>query len=433
MKYLLSFISLALLLASCSENSEPVTTGPAENLVDTIPLPEPVYEYGFCLDSFSVHKGAVEPDWTLSHLFLPYHISQVDINTASELAKDSTVGLKYIARGRDYMMLCGLNDTIERARYCIYDKNAFEYVVFDFSDSVKVYSVQRPLEVNETQLAGIITKGSNLSNEVQAGVTDIGITSELVTKIAQTFAWSIDFFKLHPDDKFKVIYDEKLVDSIPVTTGKIKALYFQHRGKDHYAFAYDQDGTVNYYDEKGNSNKTMFLMAPLKYTRLSSPYSKRRYHPVQKRYKAHLGTDYAAPKGTPIWSTANGTVIAATFSKYNGYYVKVRHNDTYTTQYLHMSKIASGMKKGRSVSQGDIIGYVGSTGLATGPHVCYRFWKNGKQVDHRKEVHQASEPLKEELREDYLKFIEPLKKQLDEMPYPDSPIPLDSTATDSLL
>lgn len=173
-------------------------------------------------------------------------------------------------------------------------------------------------------------------------------------------------------------------------------------------------------------------MAPLKYTRMSSPYSKRRFHPVQKRWKAHLGTDYAASKGTPIWATADGTVIAATYSKNNGYYVKLKHNKVYTTQYLHMSKIAKGMKKGRTVLQGETIGYVGSTGLATGPHVCYRFWKNGKQIDHRKEVHHSSEPLEDEHIEEYLKFIEPLKKQLDEMAYPQHE-ETESLEVDSLL
>lgn len=412
-------IIVTLLIAACA--SEP--TAEVVDVVeeqDTIPLPEPVYEFGFCLDSFIVHRGQVEQDWTLSHLLLPHHLSQADVNEASIRSKDSLVGLKYISSGNDYLVLCKMEDTVERAQYCIYDKNAYEYVVFDFTDSVNVYKVAREVDLIEREMAGVINKGSNLSNEVQAGCENIGITSELVTKIAQTFAWSIDFFRLHPDDKFKVIYDEKSVEGKPVGTEKVKALYFQHKGNDYYAFAYEQDGDLNYYDEEGKSNKTMFLMAPLKYTRLSSPYTKRRFHPVQKRWKAHLGTDYAASKGTPIWSTANGTVIAAKFSKYNGYYVKVKHNDTYTTQYLHMSKIASGMKKGRHVSQGEIIGYVGSTGLATGPHVCYRFWKNGKQIDHRKEVHQASEPLKEELKADYLKFMEPLKKQLDAISYPDT-------------
>ncbi|MBL4706238.1 MAG: peptidoglycan DD-metalloendopeptidase family protein [Flavobacteriales bacterium] len=420
-------------LASCASENTEVVDAPVQ-IQDTIVVPEPVFEYGFCIDSFIVHRGEVAKDWTLSHLLLPQHVSQVDINTASTLSKDSLVGLKYISSGRDYMMLSKLVDTNIVPQYCIYDKKAYEFIVFDFTDSVYVYKVERPIDLIETEMAGIIHKGSNLSNEIQSQSQNIGITSELVTKVAQTFAWSIDFFRLHPDDQFKVIYDEKTVEGTATGAGKIKALYFQHKGHEYYAFAYEQDGQINFYDEEGKSNKTKFLMAPLKYSRLSSPYTKKRFHPVQKRWKAHLGTDYAASKGTPIWSTANGSVIAATFSKYNGYYVKVKHDDTYTTQYLHMSKIAPGMKKGRRVSQGETIGYVGSTGLATGPHVCYRFWKNGKQIDHRKEVHQATEPLKEELQADYLKFIAPLKIQLDAIAYPHiDEIPAPAVETDSIL
>ena len=190
--------------------------------------------------------------------------------------------------------------------------------------------MSRPVAEAEREMSGIIGDGSNLSNEIQSVSKNLGITSELVGKIAQTFAWSIDFFRLHPGDKFKVIYNEKSVNGIPTGTGKIKALFFQHKNKEYYAFAYEKENEINYYDENGNSNKSLFLMAPLKFTRLSSPYTKRRFHPVQKRWKAHLGTDYAAPKGTPIWSTADGTVIAATYSRNNGYYVKIKQQ-----QHLH--------------------------------------------------------------------------------------------------
>lgn len=401
---------------ACSTETTSVVEVPIIR-TDTIPVVEAVYEYGFCLDSFTVDRGKIKQDWTLSHLLLPFKISQLDVNKASQMAKDSLVDLKYITNNKSYLMLSKQEDTNKVLHYCIYDKSVYDYVVFDFTDSINVYKVSRPVAEAEREMSGIIGDGSNLSNEIQSVSKNLGITSELVGKIAQTFAWSIDFFRLHPGDKFKVIYNEKSVNGIPTGTGKIKALFFQHKNKEYYAFAYEKENEINYYDENGNSNKSLFLMAPLKFTRLSSPYTKRRFHPVQKRWKAHLGTDYAAPKGTPIWSTADGTVIAATYSRNNGYYVKIKHSSTYTTQYLHMTKIASGMKKGRRVLQGETIGYVGSTGLATGPHVCYRFWKNGKQIDHRQEVHQASEPLDVDLKDEYLELIKPVKKQIDEIPY----------------
>lgn len=407
------FIAVLALLPGCGTPPDVALQDTLVEQADTLPpLPAPTYEYGFCIDSFAVHRGEIEENWTLSHLLLPHHIGQLEVNKAAQLAKDSCVELKYVSRGKPYVMLCS-RDTMEKAQYCIYDKNAYEYVVFDFTDSVNVYKVKRPISYEEKTINGLIVQGSNLSNEVQNATENINITAELVTAIANTYAWSIDFFRLHADDQFKVIYEEKLVEGKSVGMGQVKAMYFQHKGKEFYAFNYPKMGEYAFYDEKGKSNKTLFLKAPLKYTRMSSPYSKRRFHPVQKRWKSHLGTDYAAPTGTPIWSTANGTVIAARYSKYNGYFVKVKHNDTYTTQYLHMSKIAKGMKKGRYVSQGEVIGYVGSTGLATGPHVCYRFWKNGEQVDHRKEVHEATEPIEEALLPAYLEFMAPLKKQLD--------------------
>jgi len=410
------FLFLIVIVAACSSETNTIPPSPSIH-TDIIPIVEPVYEYGFCIDSFIVDRGKIKQDWTLSHLLLPFNISQVAINQASELAKDSLVDLKYITNDKSYLMLSKQVDSAKVLQYCIYDKSVYDYVVFEFTDSLNVYKVSRPIEEAEKEMSGIIGDGSNLSNEIQNVSRNLGITSELVSKIAQTFAWSIDFFRLHPGDKFKVIYDEKSVNGTPTGTGKIKALFFQHKNKGYYAFAYVKENEINYYDENGNSNKSLFLMAPLKFTRLSSPYTKRRFHPVQKRWKAHLGTDYAAPKGTPIWSTADGTVIAATYSRNNGYYVKIKHSSTYTTQYLHMTKIAAGMKKGRRIVQGETIGYVGSTGLATGPHVCYRFWKNGKQIDHRQEVHQASEPLDEALKDDYLELIKPIKNQIDGIPY----------------
>lgn len=407
---------LIFLFAACSSETTTVVELP-EIHIDTVAIVQPVYEYGFCLDSFIVDRGQIKKDWTLSHLLLPFNISQAVVNTASQLAKDSTVNLKYITSGTNYLVLSKQIDTNKVVQLCIYDKSVYDYVVFDFTDSLNVYKIERPVQEVEKEMSGIIGDGSNLSNEIQNVSNNIGITSELVSKIAQTFAWSIDFFRLHPNDKFKVIYNEKSVTGKPTGTGKIKALFFHHKNKNYYAFAFENENEINFYDENGNSNKSLFLMAPLKFTRLSSPYTKRRFHPVQKRWKAHLGTDYAAPKGTPIWSTADGTVLAATFSRNNGYYVKIKHSSTYTTQYLHMTRIAPGMKKGRRVGQGETIGYVGSTGLATGPHVCYRFWKNGKQIDHRREIHQSSEPLEDALKDDYLKSIELIKKQIDEMPY----------------
>jgi murein DD-endopeptidase MepM/ murein hydrolase activator NlpD len=200
-----------------------------------------------------------------------------------------------------------------------------------------------------------------------------------------------------------VYYEDKYIDGEYIGIGRLLAAEFTHKGQDFYSFYYKENENFgDYYDDEGKTLRKAFLMAPVDYKRISSRYSKRRKHPVTGRWKGHFGTDYAAERGTPIWSTANGTIIAASYTKNNGNYVKVRHNGTYTTQYLHMSKIKPGIRKGVYVKQGEIIGYVGSTGLATGAHVCYRFWKHGKQVDPFKQKLPPGDPIKKENREAYM-------------------------------
>lgn len=369
--------------------------------------------YGFNLDEFNVERGEIEKDWTLSHLFLPFNVSQHAINTIAKKAKED-IDFKYVSKGNAYTLLCA-KDSSNTALYCIYDKNPYELVVFNLKDSLYAYTIEKEVTYAEKQIAGKIEDGSSLYMSVQGELQNLALASELVEEIAGTFAWTIDFFKLYPNDEYKVIFEEKSVEGNPIGVSKIKAVYFNHQGSNHYGFAYEQDERIAFFDDKGQGLKKAFLKAPLKFARISSSFSKNRFHPVQKRWKAHLGTDYAAPTGTPILATADGVVEAARYTAANGNYVKLKHNSTYQTGYLHMSKIAKGMKSGVRVKQGDIIGYVGSTGLATGPHVCYRFWKNGKQVDHRREKFEATEPIKKENMEAYLKFIAPIKDALDEL------------------
>lgn len=413
-QYLIYILFVSLFVFACSDNKPAV----AENVEtkDTVQTPPPVMTYGFYLDSFEVFKGTVKQNWTMSHMLLPHGLSQYDVNVASNKAADSLVGLRYIVPEKEYYVLSGIGDTTKKAQYVIYVKNKVDYFVFDFRDSVVVEHKQKEFEVKERVLTGEIVDGSNLTFAINQELKNIALTYELSESIAGIYAYAIDFFKLHPGDEFKLIFDEKKVEGELVGVSDIKAVWFKHRDHPYYSFKYEVD-TVNhkssYFDENAKQMKRPFLMAPVKYSRISSGYTKRRYHPVQKRWKAHKGTDYAAPKGTPIYATADGTVIAAKFSRYNGNYVKVKHNETYTTQYLHMSKIEKGMRNGVFVKQGQTIGYVGSTGLATGPHVCYRFWKNGKQVDHRALKFPNNVPMKEELIPSYLEYIKSIRSQLD--------------------
>lgn len=393
--------------------------GPSEDDTGFLPVVEqgdtlpPEMAYGFVLDSFVVHRMQVQQNQTLSHILTPFGISQGIINQAYYLAKDS-MNLNYVTAGANYLMLCK-NDSTQLLQYFIYDKNAFEYIVFDFKDSLRVTRHKRDMRIDTVALSITIEKGSSLSKELQSRAKSINLTNELVEKIAGVYAWSIDFFKLQPEDECRVIFELKSIEEKPYSMGKIIAMEFIHRGKPFYAFPYVVNGNLAYYDEKGKSMKRLFIQAPIKYVRISSGYTRQRFHPVQKRWKAHLGTDYAAPTGTPIWATGDGVIEQAGFTKFNGNYVKIRHNKTYQTGYLHMTKIAEGIRPGVYVKQEQIIGYVGSTGLATGPHVCYRFWKNGKQVDHRRETFQATEPIAEKELPGFMEQMKPLKTKLDSL------------------
>ena len=407
------FFLLSLLFLGCGANDEAINKAIKKDSSKTPPLNT---EYGFDLESFQVKRDTVKANWTMSHMFAPYGISQLDINKASEKAADSLVGLRYVKEGTPFIILSALGDTSQNAEYIIYPQNIVDFVVFDFRDSVRVEKRSKPNEVKEQILSGEIIQNSNLTFALDQQLKDINMTGELAEYMAGVFAWSIDFFRLYPGDEFKVIYNEKSVEGIPYGIDGISSIWFKHQGREFYAFRYalDAEGKkMGFFNEDGKEMRRPFLMAPVKYSRISSGYSGRRFHPVQKRWKAHLGTDYAAPTGTPIVSTADGTVIAASYNSGNGNYVKIKHNQTYSTQYLHMSGFAKGIRKGVFVEQGQTIGYVGSTGLATGPHVCYRFWKNGKQINHRAEKVPSSIPMDDSLLPSYMKFIEPIRANMD--------------------
>ena len=240
-----------------------------------------------------------------------------------------------------------------------------------------------------------------ISNSLYQTLQEKKIELQVAARLEDIYAWQIDFFRIQPTDSFKVIYEQVLVDGEPVDVGKIHAANFFSNNENHFAFYFDKEKGESYFDEKGNSLKRLFLKAPLKYSRISSRYSMNRYHPILHRTKAHFGTDYAAPTGTPIMTVGNGVVIEASSTNGNGNYIKVKHNATYTPQYLHMSRFAKGIHRGVLVTQGQVIGYVGSTGLATGPHVCFRFWKNGRQVNPLREKYQSSGPVGKKYKQEF--------------------------------
>jgi murein DD-endopeptidase MepM/ murein hydrolase activator NlpD len=365
-----------------------------------VEIAEPTLLYGLPVDSFAVVETTIKRGQNLASILLPYNI-EARKSTELAVASKEVFDVRRLAANKKITLLCDKNDQ-KTAKYFVYEPNATEYVVFSVGDTLGAQLTQKEVLTEEKSIYGII------NSSLSATVSSAGGNAALTSKLVDVFAWQIDFFHIQKGDNFKVIYEEKSVEGESIGVGNILAVEFEHNGQVFNAYRFEQgeDG-AGYYDEEGNSLRKAFLKAPLNYTRISSRYTMKRFHPVQKRYKAHLGTDYAAPRGTPIYSVGDGIVVAAAYNRGNGNYVKVKHNGTYTTQYLHMSKRASGMRPGVRVKQGQVIGYVGSTGLATGPHLCFRFWKNGKQVDPFRVEMPASEPLDAK----YVQAFEETKQQ----------------------
>ncbi|MDG1571670.1 peptidoglycan DD-metalloendopeptidase family protein [Robiginitalea sp. M366] len=380
---------------------------------------QPRIEYGFNLDDFEVVTDTIRKGDSFGELMLQNKVDYPKIATVAERYRD-TFDVRRIRVGKPYLILKS-KDTAQAAQVFIYQEDRINYTVVDFRDSVRAYKEKRPVKLVEREISGVIPEGGSLDYVLY----EKGVSTYLSTEMSQIYAWTIDFFKLYPGDKFRIVFDEKYIaDSIYAGTGPIKAAFFEHHGEGRYAFAYTNDSLnmKEYFDEEAENLRRTFLAAPLKYGsyRLSSRYNlKRRIRYYGYKVRPHKGTDYAAPIGTPILATADGVVTESTRRGGNGKYVKIRHNGTYSTQYLHMK--AQNVKRGDYVRQGDVIGWIGMTGNTGGPHVCYRFWKNGRQVDPLREELPAAEPLAEPLRPDYFAYIAPLKEQLDCIPFDPDP------------
>ena len=393
-----------------SENKTPIVEEIPTKDTISVEVEPPKTLYGIIIDSLEVVEGKIKRNQNLSDILTDY---QVSLGKIDELAKKSkkVFDVRRLVANKKYTLLCE-KDSLHTAQYFVYEPNPTEFVVFGLQDSVNIYSGQKKVEVKEANISGII------ATSLYDAIIEQGKKAQLVNDVVDVYAWQVDFMRTQKGDCFKIIYEEKWVDGEVVGLGKIKAAEFKHFGNSIKAFHFDQGSKADYFDEEGNSLRKALLKYPIEFTRISSRYNPRRFHPVQKRYKAHLGTDFAAPRGTPIRAAGDGIIDEARYSKYNGNYVKIRHNGNYSTQYLHMSKIASGVKSGQRIKQGQVIGYVGSTGLATGPHLCYRFWKNGRQVDALKVDLPSSEPVKEDLRDQFQSTKIELAQRLEAISYP---------------
>jgi murein DD-endopeptidase MepM/ murein hydrolase activator NlpD len=370
------------------------------------------------LNKYVVKNDTIKNGESFGLILQRNNIGYPDIYNIVEKSKD-TFDIRKLQAGKPYTLLCS-NDSIQKPVCFIYQPNITEYVVIRFEDSIHAYKETKPITIRRSVASAAINdEFSNISDAMYA--QNISNTANIINEMSDIYAWTINFFKLQKGDEFKIIYRERFIDdTISAGIEKIDAAYFKHRDREFYAFNYTIDSTKNitdYFDEQTNSLRKTFLTSPVKFSRISSRYNlKRRIAYYGNKIRPHLGTDFAAPIGTEILATANGVVVESTRKGGNGKYVKIKHNDTYSTQYLHMSKQA--VKKGQYVKQGDVIGYVGMTGNTSGPHVCYRFWKNGKQVDPFREKLPEAEKIPENLKADYLKFIQPIKVELDNIAIP---------------
>lgn len=402
-------IALLISISFFSCKNEPKDVPPD---LQAVVEPEQIVEFGFNLNDYIVKRDTIKSGDSFGTILERNNIGYPQIYNIAESAKDS-YDIRKLQIGKPYTLLCS-KDSLQTPECFIYQPNNIDYVVIKFADSIVTYKESKPVTIVTKEASGTIMNSLSETMEAQE------LPYQLINDMSDIYAWTINFFKLQKGDKFKIIYKERyLEDDISVGLESIEAAYFQHKGEDFYAFGFKTDSIQNdksFYDEKSKSLKRAFLKAPVQFSRISSRYNlNRRIAYYGYALRPHKGTDFAAGIGTPILATANGTVEESTQRGGNGKYVKIKHNDTYSTQYLHMSKQA--VRKGQYVKQGDVIGYVGMTGNTGGPHVCYRFWKNGQQVDPFKQKLPTAESIPDNLKERYQQYIQPLKVKLDGIPF----------------
>lgn len=365
--------------------SEPIA------IPDSIPTPQEIVKlYGIPVDSFTVEFDVVKPNQMLLNILSNYTLPEGAISKLLTTPQKN-FDFRKIRAGNRYAVFLE-KDSLKTLRYFVYEHTPVEFVLFSFFDSVTVEVGEKDLVLKRNIAVG------SIHTSLWDAMIENGLNPILANELSEIYAWSIDFFGLQPADSFCIVYDEQYVDSVPIGLGEIHAAYFRHAEHDFYAIPFVQDSVESYFDIEGNSLRKTFLKAPLRFSRISSRFSNSRLHPVLKIRRPHHGVDYAAPYGTPVQAIGDGKIIEAKrgYNNGGGNMIKIRHNSVYTTAYLHLSGFASGIRTGVYVKQGDVIGYVGATGLATGPHLDFRFYMNGRPIDPLKVEAPPVEPVREE-------------------------------------
>ncbi|MEA3443146.1 MAG: M23 family metallopeptidase [Bacteroidota bacterium] len=385
-------ILLLLTIPFLTDSKEPTYSEQIDILKEELlsaPKVESVLKYGLTVDSFNIQEKKVRRNQNLSDILVQQNISYQQIDELVRVS-DTLFDVRKMKAGNKYSLFFN-KDKTDSLEYFVYEISALNFIVYNFADSVLARLGQKEKTILRQYASGTIE--SSLWNAMKNN----NVNPVLSVELSEIYAWVIDFFGIQKGDVFKVIYEEQFVDSQSIGITRIFAACFTHNQHEFWAYEFLQDNEWSFYDEEGNSLRKAFLKAPLRFSRISSRFSHSRMHPVLKIRRPHHGIDYAAPTGTPVHSIGDGKVIKKGYQKRGGgRYVKIKHNSVYTTVYMHFSKFASGISVGSFVKQGQTIGYVGRSGLATGPHLDFRVYKNGQATDPLKIKSPPVEPIKNE-------------------------------------
>ena len=353
-----------------------------------------IIKYGVDVTDLIESENTISPGHSLSNILLSSGADANSINNLN-LIPDSILNSRKINAGNKYTIY-NVNDSAHTLRYFVYHKSKQDFVVLEFLEDTIIASIFSKPAISKKRVSGAVIT-SSLWNAISDSELDIN----LALKLSDIYAWSIDFFGLQKMDSFIVYYSELYIDNEPIGIDSIYSAIFYHANHPYYAIYYEKDDIKGYWDLEGNSLRKAFLKAPLSFSRISSHFTYARKHPIYKTVRPHTGVDYAAPAGTPVMSIGDGVVIAKGYKGGGGNTIKIRHNSVYTTAYLHLSKFASNIKEGTHVSQGQVIGYVGSTGSSTGPHLDFRVWKNGEPINPLKLESPPVEPIPNNLKAEF--------------------------------
>ena len=362
-------------------------------------------EYDITVDSFNISQSKIKRNYNLAKLLYEAGLTGDLVEKATKKSAE-VFDIRKIKAGNDYRLYY-TKDSSNTLRYFIYKHSPTEFLKISLTDEPVALLGEKEIVSKRKTCSGVIS--SSLWNTM----VENNIDPMMAIRLSEIYAWTVDFFGLDEGDQFKVVYEEQYVDSMPIGIGEIYAASFTHKGEELYAYEFEQNGIKSFFDENGKSLRRQFLKAPLKFSRISSGFSNSRMHPILKIRRPHTGVDYSAPTGTPIHTVGDGTVIAKGYTTSAGNYIKIKHNSVYTTGYNHLSKYPKGIKVGQRVKQGDIIGYVGKTGYATGPHLDFRMWQNNQPINPLKMKAPPVDPIKEENLNDYKLAIQNLKQELE--------------------